>query len=61
MGRQKNRVNKTPDHGNTTGFPEAMFRPLVKAKNSVSKGKQFYGGQDDVPLKSPLAYFKTTS
>lgn len=64
MGPWKDRVNKTPNHGNTTGFPAAMFQPLVKAKKSVSgkcKGRQFYRGQDNVALKAPLVYVKTTS
>lgn len=44
------------------GFPEAVPQSLVKAKDSVCgkfKGKQFYWGQDNEVLKSPMVYFKT--
>lgn len=64
MGSQKDRVNKTPNYGNTTGFPEAKFQPLGKAKKNVSgkfQGRQFYKSQDNVALKPLLVYFKTTS
>lgn len=62
MGPQRDKTDKILNNGNNLGVPEAVSQLLVKAKNGVYgkfKGKQFYWGQENVVLKSPVVCFKT--